>query len=55
MARYQVVFTPVGWQVVDSEVARDPLAEFGTGPAEYERAKQEAERLNAGEEAASAD
>lgn len=36
--RYRVMFTPVGWQVVDGFVACDPLAEYGTGPAEYRRA-----------------
>ena len=40
--RYRVVFTPVGWQVVDSQIARDPLHEFGTGPEEYEQAKEAA-------------
>jgi hypothetical protein len=48
--RYTVVFTPVGWQVVDTIVSRDPVAEFALGSEEYERAKQEAMRLNAQEQ-----
>lgn len=45
--RYRVVFTPVGWQIVDSKISRDPLYEFGSGREEYRRAKQECDRLNA--------
>jgi hypothetical protein len=44
--RYAVVFTPIGWQIVDTEQARDPVAEFGTGDLEYRRATKEALRLN---------
>ena len=44
--RYRVTFTPAGWQVIDTEIAGDPLYEFGTGPEEYKRAKDEADRLN---------
>jgi hypothetical protein len=44
--RYSVVFTPVGWQVIDTVEARDPVAEFGTGSDEYGRARVEAARLN---------
>ena len=44
--RYGVTFTPVGWQVIDTEVARDPIHEFGTGPDEYKRAKAAADKLN---------
>jgi len=45
--RYKPVFTPVGWQVVDTVVARDPVAELGTGTPGYRRAVEEAVRLNA--------
>lgn len=45
--RYRVVFTPVGWQVVDTVEARDPLGEYGFGTAEHYRAKLHAETLNA--------
>ena len=48
--RFKVVFTPVGWQVVDTQIARDPVAEFGTGSDEYERAKAAAARINAKDE-----
>lgn len=45
--RYKVVFTPVGWQVVDKTGETiGEVAAFGTGPEEYERAKLEARRLN---------
>jgi hypothetical protein len=44
--RYAVVFTPVGWHIVDTRTARDPVAQYGTGRDEYARAKQEARRLN---------
>jgi hypothetical protein len=54
-ARYRIVFTPVGWQVIDTVVARDPVAEFGTGDAEYRRAKDEAARLNLEQEDADGD
>ena len=47
--RYKVVFTPVGWQVVDKTgETMGEVAAFGTGPEEYERAKTEARRLNKG-------
>jgi hypothetical protein len=45
-ARYRVVFTPVGWQVVDTYESRDPVAEFGLGDTEYRRAQEEATRKN---------
>jgi hypothetical protein len=45
-ARYRVVFTPVGWQVIDSQIARDPLHEFGAGLQEYKRAKAAADLEN---------
>ena len=44
--RYRVVFTPVGWQVVDTREARDPVAEFGLGDGEYRRANERAAELN---------
>jgi hypothetical protein len=44
--RFKVVFTPVGWHVVDTQEARDPVAQFGTGAQEYERAVWECECLN---------
>ena len=47
MSRYKAVFTPVGWQVVDTQMTRDPVAEFGTGDGEYARAIEEAARQNA--------
>lgn len=47
-ARYRVVFTPAGWQVIDTFEARDPVAEFCLGDDEYQRAKDEAKRLNEG-------
>lgn len=46
--RYRVVFTPVGWQVIDSVVAGDPIGEYGSGPSEYRRAAEHAAELNAG-------
>lgn len=48
--RYRVVFTPVGWQIVDTVVARDPIAQFGTGHAEYARANVEASAMNSDDE-----
>lgn len=45
--RYVVRFTPVGWHVLDSLEARDPVAQFGLGHEEYARASAEAQRLNA--------
>jgi hypothetical protein len=47
LARYRVVFTPVGWQVVDSQESRDPVREFGSGADEYGRARSLAGTLNA--------
>lgn len=44
--RYGVRFTPVGWQVIDTLETRDSLAEFGTGAAEYGRAKAKTDELN---------
>ena len=47
--RYKVVFTPVGWQVVDKTGETiGEVSAFGSGPEEYERAKAEARRLNEG-------
>lgn len=37
-ARFKVVFPPAGWPVVDTEIAREPIAQFGLGPDEYRRA-----------------
>ena len=45
-SRYRVQFTPVGWHVVDTQEARDPIAEFGLGTEEYWRACLERDRLN---------
>lgn len=45
-SRYKTVFTPVGWQVVDTMETRDPVAEFGTGSEEYARAKEAAKAAN---------
>lgn len=50
--RYRVVFTPVGWQVIDTLIAHDALYEFGTGAVEYQRAQDESARLNREERAA---
>lgn len=44
--RYAVQFTPVGWHVIDTQEARDPVAQFGAGPEEYKLAKEKAEELN---------
>lgn len=49
--RYKVVFTPVGWQVVDTVETGDPVAEFGTGDGEYNRAKERCEIEQAAREA----
>lgn len=48
-ARYAVRFTPVGWQVLDTREARDPVAEYGLGAEEYRRARERAASLNAAE------
>lgn len=52
MKRYVVQFTPVGWMVIDTVVANDPIAQFGTSKDEYKRAKdlqQKIEQLVADE------
>lgn len=44
--RYKTVFTPVGWHVIDTLIARDPVGQFGLGGEEYGRAKAFACELN---------
>jgi hypothetical protein len=44
--RYRVVFTPVGWQVIDTIEARDPVGEYGLGAKGHELAKALAHELN---------
>ena len=44
--RYKVMFTPVGWHVVDTVEARDPVAQYGLGHAEYARAAADVEARN---------
>jgi hypothetical protein len=46
VSRYRVVFTPAGWQVIDTEIARDPVYEFGLGADEHHRAKERCDSLN---------